>query len=430
MSKTILFSPVGMTDPIRYFRDGAMLNIIRNYAPDIVYLYMSKEILIHHSEDNRYLYSISELAGILGKKIDVHVIERPELEDVQLFDSFIADFTEILKNLHSEYPNDNIILNVSSGTPAMKSSLQILSLTLDYNMLPIQVSTPQNKSNPRIDDEKNASPQELWELNESNFEDDNRCIESETKNLLAEFKKQSIIKLIRSYDYSAALELAEDMNVPQKFIDLLDAANNRLKLNYGKTVKVFEKYGYNVKICEDESFEAATEYMLLLDIKLKKQEYADFIRAITPIIAELFIIYLKKKCGVNVLDYTDAHKKWDIKKLQNTVILTYLNNFYGRLKECHVNSDATCELICQISNDINAKNVAKVLRDEVEEKIRNDAAHEIICITEKKIKKDTGHSSEEIKKYLLDMLQLCGMNISKKITLAYDNMNNIIIGNL
>ncbi len=47
MNKTILFSPVGMTDPIRYFKDGAMLNIIRNYAPDIVYLYM----LIQHRDD-------------------------------------------------------------------------------------------------------------------------------------------------------------------------------------------------------------------------------------------------------------------------------------------------------------------------------------------------------------------------------------------
>lgn len=435
MKKTILFSPVGMTDPIRYFKDGAMLNIIRNYAPDTVYLYMSKEILHHHREDNRYLYSIGELAGLLGKKIDVHIIERPELEDVQLFDSFIADFTGILNKLHGDYPDDKIILNVSSGTPAMKSSLQILSLTLDFDMLPVQVSTPQKKSNPRIDDEKNASPQELWELNESNSEEDNRCITSQTENLLAEFKKQSLIKLIRSYDYSAALELAEDMNVPQKFIELLDAANNRLKLNYRKTTKVFEKYGFNICLCDDKELEAAAEYILLLQIKIKKQEYADFIRAITPVILELFVIYLKNKCDVNVWDYTDKNKKWDMNKLNSddngVKILTHLNKFYnGRLKMCHVYSDAACELICQMSGDINAQKAANVLRDEVEKKIRNNAAHEIVSITEEKIQKDTGHSSEEIIKYLLDMLKLCGMNISRKFSLAYDEMNDIIIGEI
>ncbi len=434
MSRTILFSPVGMTDPIRYFRDGAMLNIIRNYAPDIVYLYMSKEILLHHRADDRYVYSVRKLAELLGKEITVHVIERQELEDVQLFDGFIADFTDILNEIHREYPDDKIILNVSSGTPAMKSSLQILSLTLDYGMLPVQVSTPQKSSNPRIDDEKNASPDELWELNESNSEPDNRCITSQSTNLLAEFKKQSLIKLIHSYDYSAACKLAEDMNVPQKFAVLLSAANDRLKLNYGKAIKVFEKYGYNIRLCEDKEPEAAAEYILLLDIKVKKQEYADFVRAITPAIVELFILYLKNQCGVNVYDYTSKNYKgvdeWDLKKLQGTEILKHLDNLYGDLQSRPVNSDATCKLICKMSQDDNAKQRAKLLRKDVENKIRNKTAHEIVSITEDKIKHDTGHSSEEIVKYLLDMLRLCGMKGIKNMTGSYDNMNDFIIRNL
>ena len=44
MSKRYLFSPVGNTDPIKYFSDGSMLHICRVYQPDIVYLYMSQEI--------------------------------------------------------------------------------------------------------------------------------------------------------------------------------------------------------------------------------------------------------------------------------------------------------------------------------------------------------------------------------------------------
>ena len=42
--KKILFSPIGGTDPISNFRDGAMLHICRIYKPDIVYLYLSKEM--------------------------------------------------------------------------------------------------------------------------------------------------------------------------------------------------------------------------------------------------------------------------------------------------------------------------------------------------------------------------------------------------
>ena len=431
MSRTILFSPVGMTDPVRYYRDGAMLNIIRNYAPDIVYLYMSKEILLHHEADDRYRYTVGKLAELLGKEITVNIIERRELEDVQLFDGFISDFREILDNIHREYPEGKIILNVSSGTPAMKSSLQILSLTLDYGLLPVQVSTPQKSSNPRTDDEKNASPQLLWELNESNMEPDNRCITSGTENLLTEFKKQSLIKLVRSYDYSAACSLAGDMNVSRKAADLLEAAGCRLKLNYGKAVKVFEKYGYNIRLCSDKELEGLAEYILLLDIKVKKQEYADFIRAITPVIVDLFTVYLKNKCGLNVYDYVDRYGKWDMNKLTGTNVLNDLNSVYnGEFKTCPVNSDSTCGLIGIMAADNDAKIISRLLRDDIEVKIRNNAAHEVVSITEEKIRGETGLSSKEILGYLLDMLRLCGMNGSRKITSAYDDMNEIIIENL
>lgn len=53
---TVLFSPVGGTDPISNERDGALLHICRIYKPDIVYLYMSKEMLEFHKKDNRYLF--------------------------------------------------------------------------------------------------------------------------------------------------------------------------------------------------------------------------------------------------------------------------------------------------------------------------------------------------------------------------------------
>ena len=46
MNRTILFSPVGGTDPIhnKNCRDGSMLHIARVYEATDVFLYMSKEI--------------------------------------------------------------------------------------------------------------------------------------------------------------------------------------------------------------------------------------------------------------------------------------------------------------------------------------------------------------------------------------------------
>ena len=57
MNRVILFSPVGGTDPISLSNchDGSLLHICRNYRPDKVILYMSKEMLDYQEADDRYM---------------------------------------------------------------------------------------------------------------------------------------------------------------------------------------------------------------------------------------------------------------------------------------------------------------------------------------------------------------------------------------
>ena len=147
----ILFSPIGGTDPISNCRDGAMLHICRVYKPDIVYLYMSKEMLGFHRQNDRYRYCIKKLGEKLGHSFKVVVIEREDLEEVQIFDSFIDEYQEILQDILMKHRECKLYLNVSSGTPAMKSSLQILGVLSEGKMKTIQVSTPVRKINPHLE---------------------------------------------------------------------------------------------------------------------------------------------------------------------------------------------------------------------------------------------------------------------------------------
>ena len=427
----ILFSPIGMTDPIRYFRDGALLNICRKYRPDKVYLYMSKEVLAFHEKDDRYRYCLERLGELLGKKIEIEIIERPNLEDVQIFDGFLAEFRHELIGIHVKYPDAEILLNVSSGTPAMKSSLQVLSLTMDFRILPIQVSTPQKSSNPRIDEEKDLTPEEHWELNESNDIEDDRCVESGTKNLLEEFEKQNIVKLINSCDYAAAYAIAKDSGMfTKKFKELLSAAAARLKLE-SRARTVFQKYGITGIFTNPkyQEFADIEEYLLLIKIKIKKEEYADFLRSITPAIFELFVMYLKNRCGFDIADYTVNDRfgvmKWDPAKLAGTSELTILNKRYqgGFKSDSVVYSDALSELIVNIAPDLKAKQIVDDLRNKVEKSLRNKAAHTIISITEQKIKADTGLTAEEIFRLLADMLALSGYRLNED---SYDKMNEAL----
>lgn len=123
----ILFSPIGMTDPISNFHDGALLHICRFCEIDKVYMYMSKEICEYDDLDDRFALSLDKLSEHIGKEIKYEKKKRPDLEDVYLFDSFLEEFTSIIAEIQQENKDAEIYLNVSSGTPAMKSALQIIS---------------------------------------------------------------------------------------------------------------------------------------------------------------------------------------------------------------------------------------------------------------------------------------------------------------
>ena len=79
MSRTYLFSPIGNTDPVKYFYDGSMLHICRYYKPDVVYLYLSKEMMEYHRTDNRYVRSIELLGEKLNHTFEVHIIENDQM---------------------------------------------------------------------------------------------------------------------------------------------------------------------------------------------------------------------------------------------------------------------------------------------------------------------------------------------------------------
>ena len=183
MSK-ILFSPLGMTDPITHLYDGSMLHICRVYKPDVVILYMSAEVLEFHKKDNRYVYCIDKLSQHMNHSMQVHIVERPELKDVQVYDVFYDDFQniiwELLKNTSNE---DEILLNIASGTPAMKSALLVMSVLADNRLRSIQVSTPMRKSNQRLEDKVEFDVETNWELNGDNEDGfENRCSEPVTRN--------------------------------------------------------------------------------------------------------------------------------------------------------------------------------------------------------------------------------------------------------
>ena len=102
MGKKYLFSPIGNTDPIKYLYDGSMLHICRYYEPDVVYLYLSKEMAENHKKDNRYVETLNLLGDFLNHKFEVHIIENPDMVEVQQYDVFYDEFRKIISEIEEQ----------------------------------------------------------------------------------------------------------------------------------------------------------------------------------------------------------------------------------------------------------------------------------------------------------------------------------------
>lgn len=434
MGKTYLFSPIGNTDPIKYFRDGSMLHICRFYKPDYVYLYMSKEILEFHRKDNRFVKSIELLGELLQHEFHVYVIEKEDLVDVQDYDFFYREFVEEIENIRKKMrPEDELILNMASGTPAMKSALNVITTVAEFKFKAIQVTSPKKKGNLEYDERTDYDVETTWELNEDNqVEIENRCKEIECKNLILMLKKDMIKKHVLAYDYFAALAVADEIKEylsPEAYI-ILQMAVQRICLSSRSVTKLQNQYKYDLYPIKEGNKQKTFEYALVLQIKLLKDELVDFVRGITPISIDLQYIILRKFCGIEIDDYTteeNSVKKWDRKKVQGTEIQKileegYVSAFrYGIVYSTHIE-----KIIRTLCKDTKLKdNVSKLV--EVEGKVRNVAAHEIVSVTDEWIFKRTHMRADEIMEIIRYLCGMAGIVSNKEHWKSYDKFNKDIV---
>ncbi|MDO4862826.1 MAG: hypothetical protein Q4A05_01545, partial [Ruminococcus sp.] len=336
----------------------------------------------------------------------------------------------------TEYPEAEILVNVSSGTPAMKSALQILAAATDLNIKPLQVSTPNVRSN----NPRPCNISEKWERNLDKSPDSpNRVEVSSNKNLLFEFNKKLLISLINSYDYHTAGMLADKMKpfLSLQFCDMLNAMILRYDLKTDEARKSFAACGHGELIKETN---LAAEYYMLLDLKVRKKEYTDFLRAFTPLVLEAFYDMAKKSLNVDLTKYTKKENKyyWAEYKLSGSK----LDGKFGQQIKYHSKPRPMQEgsfpkkyvLSWHISNL--AENLS---RDEqlvertiqirkFEEDVRNLAAHTMTVFTEAEIVKETGTTPADMMKELLDYIKTyTTIPVNESSLSVYDDMNKILI---
>lgn len=418
--KRILFSPVGSTDPISSQRDGALLHIIREYRPDKVILFLSKEINGYEKTDNRYSYCLKKLQELIGKEIEFEWMIREDLVDVHLFDPILLDFKGILEDLCSSIEEeDELLLNISSGSPAMKSALQTLTAFTERPMIPIQVSSPNKEVNTHEDVKGDYDVELQWELNLDNADEtfENRCTKSNITNLNTEIRRSIIQEHIEAYDYRAALDVANSVRdyISKDAISLIEAGSARLKLDKSNCEKNAKAANYDIYPIKQGDHWNIFEYLMIMKIKLEKEEYADYIRSISPVFLKLLEMIIKKTQIVDLNSLIRFDKRSGSAWVKETN--KYVKSF---------DYIAIIDENGKGGIDLSIKNIIYKIRD-IEESVRNRAAHNITCITDESICNLEGKNSKDIFKMLCELARYAGIKITDEDLKTYDKLNDRII---
>lgn len=265
----ILISAVGTTDPISNNHDAALLHIARNYRPDKIVLVFSQEMLVNQDLINKVLLSIEGYNPII--EIDSTILNNDE---VFLFDKMY----EVMGLIVQKYTNDDdeIILNLSSGTPQIISALFALNRINDYNTQAIQVATPKKGANreykPLTDSEIDAL---IVENQDNSVDFVDRSIKDKSEKFTQALVKRHLRSLIATFDYQAA-EAIINRKEYNKLLSKKRIAYIREKLN--DFSRVFKNQSILSDILSfplDDSQKKALNYYLMIDVLKERDHIAD-----------------------------------------------------------------------------------------------------------------------------------------------------------
>lgn len=225
----VLISAVGNTDPIRNFHDGALVHIARKYHPDKIIIVFSEELICKKDDIEKVIRSID------SQYVPEIVYHEPIIlnNEVHIFDTMFDQFDAIIREYYTK--DDEFILNLSSGTPQIKSALFVLNRLSEINVKAVQVPSPEKKSNAGVGHDDSEDIDVLIDTNMDNKQDYvDRTIEDTSDKFKQGLMKKTLRDFIKKYDYKASLELANQLpdfsglkEARKKLQDIVDALDRQ-----------------------------------------------------------------------------------------------------------------------------------------------------------------------------------------------------------
>ena len=224
-------------------------------------------MLVKQDLINKVLLSIEGYNPII--EIDSTILNNDE---VFLFDKMY----EVMGLIVQKYTNDDdeIILNLSSGTPQIISALFALNRINDYNTQAIQVATPKKGANKEYKDLADSEIDALIVENQDNSLDFvDRSIKDKSEKFSQALVKRHLRSLIASYDYQAAEAI---INRKEDTKSLSNIKKIRKKISdFSRVFKNQCLLSDILSLPLDDSQKKALNYYLMIDVLKEREHIAD-----------------------------------------------------------------------------------------------------------------------------------------------------------
>jgi hypothetical protein len=440
--KRILFSPIGTTDPVstKNFYDGACLHVLRHYKPERVVLFFTKEMGEIERNEERYTTAIRHVTPdcIIDPPIYTDIVDASQYEE------FSQILPRAVQDLLQKYPEHEILLNLSSGTPQIKTVLAMLAAD-NERCIGIQTVTPEGRAN----NPQKLTPEELHTLLEMNEEKEceaeRRCNEPQLKIFRYHAEKNRIISLLRTYEYNAALTLARSSSlVPADAKQLLKHAAARTDLLPDKARKILAEYNGQKLFLFTGEEELLIEYFLIMQIDQENDHLSNFMLRISPFLDKFLLDYVQKNVRggrqnpKNILNLSRYIKRkggyiLERERIEQAAskLLTRLNREYGGYKD----SDLSFTLLIYYCDYMQEEGLTKdtKLHDDMMAELgklgdirilRNNVAHQITNVTRESFQKATQMTPPTLMEIFTKMLTLVYGTKVKEALKTYSRINN------
>jgi hypothetical protein len=456
LSKKILLTFAGNTDPTRGEHDGPIIHICRYYKPDKIYLILTKEMEERNEEPyNIYKRAIKENLKNYNPEI---ICIKTGIKDAHHFDIYFNWIYETFEIIKKDEKDTEIYLNMTSGTSQMTTNLLMYYIdSLDLNLIPIQVETYKKQSNQSeennktVDKHYDVEAEAICNLDNEEKTRTYRIVEPDLKKYSRILTKNQIEKLLEQYKYEAISELLK-RNIFDKNLELNTLVNfaiertNLKGLDCNKKLNSLNNKDYNKlyyftkdkNITRIPDWYQIVDFFSLANIKQKIEDISSYTLMLEPIVVKIYLSILRDLMGKNLdeLFRKDSHGyKVELKRLEEDLkemIKKDLKREYLK-DDTNISTSvlaSTIKYYLKKENNIEVNYFTSLAETLAKMKnVRNTLAHELKSINKDDFKRESGTTVEQINSKILEFFNkfYTSLGYKKEMVEIYDNINKEII---